>query len=260
MASVPGLSGLPMLYQDLVPLSSQDHANWSVRQLTSLEFISKIHAIPVTVDEFPVAQRFFPIVFSMGPEPVPLALMGLNEGVNVFVNADGSYRENTYLPAFIRRFPFLLARLRPDSDEMSLCFDPTPGLIGEFEDGQRLFTDEGEPAQPVKDMLAFCEQFEIAAQRTSAFTKDLAETGLLEDGELTIQHQSSPTPFTYRGFGMVNEEKLRELRGDQLRKMNQNGMLGLLYTHLFSLSLVSDVFARQMEQGKIPPQPVMPIA
>jgi hypothetical protein len=84
--------------------------------------------------------------------------------------------------------------------------------------------------------------------------KDLVETGLLEDGELNIQHQSSPNPYLYRGFGMVNEEKLRDLRGDQLRKMSQNGMLTLLYAHLFSLGLVSDIFGRQMDLGKVPTQ------
>jgi hypothetical protein len=253
MASVPGNSGLPMLYQDLVPLSSQEHATWKLRPMESLEFIGQVHAIPLTVDEFPIAQRFFPIVFSVGSDPVPLALMALNEGVNVFVNEDGSYRDNTYLPAFIRRYPFMLARLRDDSDEMSLCFDPTRGVLGDFEDGVPLF-ENGEPTQAVKDMLGFCEQFEVAAQRTTAFMKDLVETGLLEDGELNIQHQSSPNPYLYRGFGMVNEEKLRDLRGDQLRKMSQNGMLTLLYAHLFSLGLVSDIFGRQMDLGKVPTQ------
>jgi hypothetical protein len=254
MASAPGISGLPMLYNDLVPLSSQEHAGWRVRPLQSLEMISNVHAVPVTVDEFPVAQRFFPIVFSAGPESVPLALMGLNEGVNVFVKPDGSFADNTYLPAFIRRYPFLLARLRDDSDELSLCFDPSSGMLGAFEDGVALFTADGQPDQPIKDMLAFSEQFEHAAQRTGAFMKDLNETGLLEDAEFTIQHPSSEQPYVYRGFRMVNEQKLRELRGDQLRKMSQNGMLPLLYAHLFSMSLTSDIFARQFDQGKIPAQ------
>jgi hypothetical protein len=140
MASNPGISGLPMLYQDLVPLSSQEHATWKVRPLTNLKMIANVHALPITVDEFPVAQRYFPIVFSGGPESVPLALMGLNEGVNVFVDADGNFQPNTYVPAFIRRYPFMLARLQQGSDEMSLCFDPTAGLIGDFEEGLALFS------------------------------------------------------------------------------------------------------------------------
>ena len=252
MASAPGIPGLPMLYQDMVPLSSQEHRNWRIRPLQTLEIISKVHALPLTVEEFPIAQRHFPIVFSSGPDSVPLALLGLNEGANTFVDAEGNLREGTYLPAFMRRYPFLLARLSEQSEELSLCFDPTLGLIGDFEEGVRLFNDEGEPEQAVKDMLGFCEQFEFAAQRSTAFMKDLEETGLLEEGELTIQHPSSEQPYIYRGFRMVNEEKLRDLRGDQLRKMSQNGMLTLLYAHLFSLGLTTEIFSRQFEQGKVP--------
>jgi hypothetical protein len=256
MASAPGITGLPMLYKDIVPLSSQEHRTWRLRPLETLEVISGVHALPITVEEFPIAQRYFPIVFSTGPDSVPLALMGLNEGVNVFVDAQGKFKEGTYLPAFMRRYPFLLARLTDNAEELSLCFDPTAGMIGDFEDGIALFNDAGEAEQSVKDMLQFCEQFEIAAQRTTAFMKDLEETGLLEEGELTIGHPSSEQPYVYRGFRMINEGKLRELRGDQLRKMSQNGMLTLLYAHLFSLSLTSEVFSRQVEQGKLPPQQV----
>jgi hypothetical protein len=111
-----------------------------------------------------------------------------------------------------------------------------------------------EPADATKNSLEFCEQFEIAAQRTGAFCKDLAETGLLEEGEVTIQSEGAAQPYIYRGFQMVNEEKLRELRGDQLRKMNQNGMLLLLHAHLLSLGLMTDIFNRQLQQGKVPPQ------
>lgn len=254
MASAPGLPGLPMLYKDITPLSSQEHRSWSLRPLQTLEILKGVHALPITVDEFPVAQRFFPIVFSSGAGSVPLALMGLNEGVNVFVDEEGKWKDGTYLPAFMRRYPFLLARLTQDTEELSLCFDPAAGIIGEYEDGVRLFTDEGEPEQTVKDMLAFCEQFEFAAQRTTAFMKELEETGLMEDGEVTIQHPSNQQPYVYRGFRMINEQKLRDLRGDQLRKMQQNGMLTLLYAHLFSLGLTSEIFGRQAEQGKLPPQ------
>ena len=255
MASAAEAQGLPVLYNDLVPLSKNDHAAWKMRPMESLSLLSKTHAVPLTVDEFGLALRHYPIVFSSGSEPIPLALMGLNEGANVFVSKDGQLTPNTiYVPAYVRRYPFMLARLRPDSDEMSLCFDPSSGLLGEFEDGAALFGEDGEPTQQTKDTLAFCEQFEMAGQRTNQFARELAESGLLEEGEVSITHEKAPQPYIYRGFQMVNEEKLRDLRGDQLRKMNQNGMLTLIHAHLFSLSLVTDIFNRQMEQGKVPPQ------
>ncbi len=249
MASAPQNS-LPLFFKDLTPLSSVDHATWKARPIESAPWLAEQHAVPVTVDEFASAQRNFPIIFTAGENPVPLALMGLNEGVNVYMGEDGRFSEQVYVPAYVRRYPFMLAKLRDDSDDLSVCFDPTAGTIGEFEDGDALF-ENGEPTEATKQILGFCEQFEQAGQRTQAFMTELVESGLLMDGEMSIQPDPDKPPFLYRGFQMVNEEKLRELRGDQLRKMNQSGFLPLVYAHLMSLSLMRDIFGRQMMQGKV---------
>jgi hypothetical protein len=220
--------------------------------------VGKTHAIPVTVDEFTLVQRHYPIVFAVGDNPVPIALMGLNEGVNVYLDEDGRPREpNIYIPAYIRRYPFLLARLRPDSDELSLCFDPSANAVGEFDEGEALF-DGDQPSEATKAILQFCEQFEAAGQRTAAFVEELVKGDLLMDGEVAIQPEGFEQPFVYRGFRMVDEEKIRNLRGDELRKMNQNGLLALIYAHLFSLSEMRTVFGKQMQQGKAPAQVPQP--
>jgi len=253
MASAPQL---PLFYNGLEPLSSETHANYRVRQLDSAPFLVGQHAIPVTTDEFPLVQRFMPIVFSVGDDPIPLALMGLNEGINVFVGDDGKLVDpNFYVPAYIRRYPFMLAKLRPDADELSLCFDPTSDAVGAFDEGELLFDGNG-PSEVTKQILGYNETFEQAGQRTQSFMRELKEMDLLMDGEVSIQPEGAEQPFIYRGFQMINEEKLADLRGDQLRKISQSGMLPLLYAHLFSLSLMRDVFARQVQQGKAPqPQP-----
>jgi len=258
MATAAPNQSLPMFYNDLQPLNATQHAKLKVRQIEKSPFIAKTHAIPVTVDEFGLAQRDYPIVFSIGENPIPIALMGLNEGVNVFLDADGRPVDSTlYIPAYIRRYPFLLARLNPESDELSLCFDPTSEAVGEFDEGQALFDGE-QPSDATKAILEFCEQFETAGQRTAAFMADVKKSGLLMDGEVAIQPEGYQQPFIYRGFQMIDEEKLRELRGDELRKMNQNGMLPLLYAHLFSLTQMREVFARQLAQGKAPQQVPQP--
>ena len=253
MASAPNAS-LPILYKDLVPLNSRDHAKWHARTVDKAPWVAGQHAIPLTVEEFPIAQRDYPIVFSQGDKPVPLALMGLNEGVNTFFEDDGTpIGEARYVPAYIRRYPFLLARLDPNADTMSLCFDPSTDLIGEFEDGQALFGDDGQPTEHTKALLGFCEQFEEAGRRTQAFVEEITKLDLLMDGEVSIQRNEQPDrPYNYRGFKMVNQDKLRDLRGDQLRKWNENGLLPLLHAHLFSLDQMRIIFARQEQQGKGP--------
>ena len=117
MASAPQ-PNLPLFYNDLMPLNSRDHQKWRTRSLDSADFMKKAHAIPLTVDEFVQAQRNYPIVFSSGENPLPLALMGMNEGVNTFVDDKGKINEPVYLPAYIRRYPFMLAKLQQDKDEL----------------------------------------------------------------------------------------------------------------------------------------------
>jgi hypothetical protein len=258
MATAAQNPQLPLFYQAAEPLNVSQHGKMNVRPVLKMSQIAKTHAVPVTVDEFGLAQRFFPIVFSIGEAPIPIALMGLNEGVNVFLDQDGRPLDtDVYIPAYIRRYPFMLARLQPDSDELSLCFDPAADAVGDFSEGEPLFNGES-PSEATTAILQFCEQFEAAGQRTAAFMEDLKKSDLLMDGEVAIQPEGFEQPFVYRGFRMVDEEKLRELRGDELRKMNQNGMLPLVYAHLFSLSQMRDVFARQMQQGKAPAQVPQP--
>jgi SapC len=252
MASAPPAESLPMFFNDLRPLSSIEHAKWTARRVDTAPFLVNQHAVPLTIEEFAIAQRHYPIIFSSGENPVPLALMGLNEGVNTYVDADGKLIGEPYVPAYIRRYPFLLARLRDDSDELSLCFDPTSEAIGPFDDGDALFDGEGKATEATQALLQFCEQFEQAGQRTTAFMQELVASKLLMDGEVAIQPDGAEQPFIYRGFQMIDETKLRDSRGDLLKKMMKNGMLPLIHAHLFSLSMMREIFARQLQQDKMP--------
>ena len=250
MASAPQ-QGLPLLYNDLTPISSQVHGDWRMREIRGAKFLHGVHAVPLLAEEFIQASRFYPIVFSLGSDPVPLALMGLNEGINTFVNEEGMFPDDYYIPAYVRRYPFLLAKLRPDADELSLCVDPTSEVIGAFEDGEPLF-ENGAPSERTKQILGFCEQMEQASGVTAAFFRDLSEHKLLTDGEFSAQPDGVTQPFIYRGFQIVSEEALKNLRGDVARKWIQSGLLPLVYAHLFSLQRMTDVFGRQYVQGKMP--------
>ena len=251
MASAPQAANLPLFYKDLMPLNSRDHITWKSKTTETATWMVGQHAIPLTAEEFVHASRNYPIVFSVAENPVPLALMGLNEGVNTFFDDDGKLSTPAYIPAYARRYPFMLAKLTPDTEELSLCFDPTSDLIGDFADGNPLFENE-EPSEACKATLEFCRNFEEAGFRTQAFVDELVKHDLLMDGEVSIQQQGSEQPYIYRGFKMVDQEKLRDLRGDVLRTWNQNGLLPLVYAHLFSLDLIREIFGRQVQQGKGP--------
>ncbi|MFY8049595.1 MAG: SapC family protein [Erythrobacter sp.] len=252
MASAPQPQ-LPLFYNDLLPLNSRDHADWKVGTLENAAFLAQTHAVPVTTDEFIDAQRHYPIVFTAGENPLPIALFGLNEGVNTFMGDDNKLTELVYVPAYVRRYPFMLAKLRPDADELSLCFDPTVDFISKRDEGLALFDEATAPTEYTQGVLEFCRRFEEAGQRTKAFMDELKKLGILMDGEIAITRNDQPEkPFVYRGFQMVNEEKLRELPGATLEELNKNGMLIIIHAHLFSLNLMRTIFERQMALGKMP--------
>ena len=260
MASAPQPT-LPLFYNDLMPLNSRDHAGWKTRSIDSAEFMKNAHAIPLTVDEFIDAQRDLPIVFSAGPDPLPLALMGLNEGVNTFVDDEGKINDPVYLPAYIRRYPFLLAKLEPEATELSLCFDPTSDALGEHAEGDPLFGEDAQPSANTNRILEFCDSFEQAGQRTKAFVDELMANELLMDGEMSISLNDQPEQaYTYRGFQMINREKLAEIPADKLETWHKNGLLPLIYAHLFSLDQMRKIFSRQVAQGKGPEIPGAPAA
>lgn len=252
MASAPQPQ-LPLFYKDLLPINSKEHGDWKVSSFEDAGFVAETHAIPLTIDEFVDAQRDYPIVFTAGDNPLPIALFGLNEGVNTFIGEDGKLVADVYVPAYIRRYPFILAKLQQGSEDMSLCFDPGSGVVAKQDDGQALFDDEGKPTEFTNGVLDFCKKFEESGQRTRAFLEELKKLDILMDGEIAITRSDAPdTPFVYRGFRMVDENKLRELPTETLETLNKNGMIMLIHAHLFSMNLMRRIFERQSALGKVP--------
>lgn len=238
---------LPPPYKSLTPLSSSTHAKFGMlTERTSLEFMRNMNVVPLVSDEIRDAQRHYPIVFSTGEMAMPLALVGLKEGENLFLEPDGTWRKGCYIPAYVRRYPFVLARLRPDTPEMTLCFDDTSNEIGESVGSP--FFENGESSEVTRNILKFCEDYEQALARTRFFSEELARHELLMDGEVSIQNDQMPQPQTFRGFRMVSDQKILDLRGDQARKLVQNGALPLIYAHLMSLTLISQLFAESLEK------------
>jgi hypothetical protein len=236
-----------LFYNTLRPLNLEEYGSFGITPRTTVPFAANTHAIPLTVDEFAQAQRSYPIIFSMGGEPVPLALVGLNEGKNLYVDADGNWEANAYVPAFVRRYPFMLLPNEAQSNTLTLCFDPTSDIVAA--DGENKLYDGTEPSETTKGILAFCEQFEQAVANTKMFMEELVKLDLLMDGEVKIERPDMAQPAVYKGFRMVSIEKFRNIRGDKARQLVQNGMMDLIYAHMFSLQLIGGLFERQVQKA-----------
>ena len=106
------MSTASLFYKNITPINKQRHAGWSIVGSDSFAFARGIHSAPLTAVEFPNAAREFSVVFARGKEGLmPIAVMGVRAGENLFVGADGKWLAE-YIPAFVRRYPFVFFHRR----------------------------------------------------------------------------------------------------------------------------------------------------
>ena len=224
-------SSLPLFYRKPVALQSGLHAKLSFKQAADYRFALGANAIPLTTVEIFNAQRDYPIVFTDEAVPMPVAVVGVRDQANLFVEADGSWRKGAYIPAYIRRYPFLFAE-QSETKDLTLCVDESSDLIEAAADNP-LFHD-GEPTAVTRKALDFCLDYQKQHKATLEFGRTLAQVELLlpRDARVTLGPQES---VTIRGFKMIDEEKFNLLSGETFLDWRRKGWIALIYAHLLSL-------------------------
>lgn len=244
-------SGNVLFYSKPEPLSRELHRKIGLRRLEKpFGFAAKTNVVPLTVTEFPVAALSYPIIFA-GERRQPLAVMGLTPGSNLFVKEDGSFEMGAYIPAYVRRYPFVLAN-DENAGRLVVCIDREADMLGEDYD-LAFFNEDGEPTDYTNGCIKFCNDFEMEGRRTESFVNLLKELDLFEVKRVSYSPnnpdgtQGPPQPIAEH-FA-VSEEKLKALPAEKLKEMTVNGAMGQVFSHLVSLicwdRLISQTLARQ---------------
>ncbi len=233
----PSAPVLPPLYKALEALTPERHGKLKLHN-AGYAFAAAINAVPLAAEEFTTAMRTMPIVFTAQAPHVPLGLCGLQAGHNHFVNADGTWHEGSYIPAYLRRFPFFLVRVSPESQQLVLCLDPQAPQVSATE-GEDMFTADGKPSAMLDRSFTFTKAVEEAMLRTRVMAEGLAEMGLLKASVVQFQHKGQP--MRVDGFFAVDRQALAALSPEQLATLRDRGWLEAVYAHLLSISGMSDL-------------------
>ena len=231
-------SALPLFYQSVVAFDTTRHRDLSLpRQWDQFGYASRTNVIPITVTEAALALRDYPLVFVKDPKSGSvnlLALVGNGDGTNQFVDGKGKWQANAYIPAWVRRYPFLLAM--DDKQQPFLAFDAnaTTLLKGKGE-RDALIDSEGKPTARLQQVMALQQEYAAAANLTEQLANKLLQAGVLEEARLTLQSPDRSSPLNLVGFMLVNEKKLRELAPAEVEKLHAADALGLAYAQIFSM-------------------------
>jgi len=229
----------PPMYGDLLPLDREIHKNLKLDTAQSVVTrVADQNSVFLAAVEFGDACKEYPIVFVRAGNPgadgkvavAPLAVLGLRAGSNLFV--EGDQWKGNYVPAYVRRYPFVMARLEEGTNNMAVCFDTTWPAFNETT-GEALFKD-GEPTEFVMNAKAFLENFEQEAERTRLICELLVDLNLLQDMrfEATLPNGEK---FDVEGFLALDEKKYAELPDDKVLQLQRNGLIALIEMHRLSL-------------------------
>ncbi|MCK6419204.1 MAG: SapC family protein, partial [Alphaproteobacteria bacterium] len=225
---------MPVFYQGPTPLDSRAHGKLGLKRNFGFSFAADVNAVPINVIEIPQIAGSYPIAFSPDTSATPVAILGLRDNENLFVDAQGVWEPHTYIPAYVRRYPFIFSETPANEEQLILCVDMNPDIVGE--DGeQKFFEADGKPSQLSNQAIEFCKSYHAAALQTMAFGKFLHESGLLQERTVQITAAGNRR-INFSGFRAVDEKKLAELSDAEFLKLRKEGYLPFLYAHLFSVT------------------------
>jgi hypothetical protein len=236
-------NALPLFYRELVAFDTAAHAHLALPATPAdFRFAAATNVIPLLLHEIPLALSSYPLVFLPGgdKEPPTLAvLVGVGDGINRYLDTRGQWRADTYIPAWVRRYPFVAVQAHGQGDPV-LAIDPGAEMLRA--PGDALVKD-GKPTPRLEFVLAFQQEFAAFAERTRAAVAALNAAGVLEEGRLSVTLPGGGETREITGFFIVGEARLKALDGKTLDALNKADALGIAYAQLLSMANLGKVLA-----------------
>lgn len=246
MSAQNALSGQVMFYRQPEPLNIEQHRNLGAKRVERpFSFLSQAHVVPITVNEFGVAAGSYPVIFA-GADKTPLAVMGARSGENVFMSPTGDVDPEVYLPAFVRRYPFVFAN-DASQDRLVLCIDRAAPMIGENPEVPLFNGDQ--PSQYTQEAMEFCKEFERHRRTTDNFIKTVTEMNLFDTKTVSLTNRKpdgTEEQQVVAEYFAIDEDRITNLPNEQFLRLKENGMLGPIYAHMISLLQWPKIIQRAM--------------
>ncbi|MCF6215320.1 MAG: SapC family protein [Emcibacter sp.] len=204
----------PVLYNQIVPLLKNLHKDLKLQNNQKFDFAANMNAVPIVMQELPMAAKFFPIVFTADEPITMLAVLGIRKEQNLFVDENGDWQANSYVPTYIRRYPFFIAK--PDENsEPIICIDDTSPFFSP--DGDVALFKDGTPTDELNRIMDFARNYEQQLKWTNEFVQALSEKDMLENQRASFK-EGEDVKANVDGFKAISRPKFDDLDGETLKE------------------------------------------
>ena len=221
------------MYNNIELITKDSHKDAGVANVEGYAHAKELTTSMITMSEFYQSCKNYPVVFAKNDEEgwFSVALLGL-EKENKFLDETGAWKEDCYIPAYIRRYPFIYIK---NEDDLLLGFD-SDHKVKKDEAGDRYFFDEKEETTPfVTNVLTFMNQVQNSTKETKAFIETLVEMELLEESAITGKNADGKE-ISVNGFWILKEEKMAKITKKKKAELCEKNYMQAITAHLISLS------------------------
>ncbi len=238
------MSSQPIFYKKIVPLNKETHGDWSVEAVANYKHTSETNSLYIAAIEFIKAANEYPIVFGIAEDDsvFPVVILGLRKNENLYVNKKGEWLAN-YIPAYVRRYPFILATGEEGSDQFTVCIDSDCPGFNDKGNGTALFDKDGNESDLLNNSVEFLKEYQNHIQLTTLFCKNIKDLGLLEPMKADIK-MADGEELSLGGFMGINREKLKAIDADALVNLVKTDQMELIYAHLTSLGNIDSLMSK----------------
>lgn len=238
------MPALPMFYRNVVAVSRERHKDWYIDGEQGYSFAAATNSIYIVATEFAAAAREYAIVFAREAQgqPIPAVLLGLERDQNLVVDAQGHWG-GEYVPAYVRRYPFILASTPEAGDQFTVCIDEAYSGFNTAREGERLVAEDGTQGEMLARSVKFLQEFHQHTLVTGNFCQALDTLGLLDSMQAEISLNSG-SKFKLTGLFCVTPARLAALTAEQLKGLFDQGYLDLIYRHMHSLANIDKLMQR----------------
>jgi hypothetical protein len=231
MSAAASAPALPLFFHRIVGVDPMLHGDLRLDRTRGFAFAAGVDFVPLGLGEMEAAAQHYPILFTIGAEPMPVALLGLRKGQNLFVMPDGAWRPECYVPAYCRAFPFVF--VRTESSEATYVAMEADAACVRRDTGEPLFAD-GRPTVVLEQSIALCDGYRANAVAAGQFAQALADQGLLDPETATINLDAGGS-LRVDGFQVLNHERLGNVADDVFLDWRRHGWIPCIYAHVHSM-------------------------
>ncbi len=239
------VSGKMFLYKEPELLTPENHGSMGFTPAKRpFDFVRNERVVPLTMTEFSSALRHYPIIFSNIESPLPLAVMGLIEEVNLFVDADGNWDPMAYVPMYLKCYPFTFAH--EGGGRVAVVVDRAADSVSENPEFP-FFVGE-QVSEHTNALMRLCTQYDAERRRTSDYCAKLKELDLLTPLRAAYTPEGKTEQEPLAEYIGIDVEKFDKLSMDQVWELHEAGFLAATYLQIYSLENWRHLMARRESQ------------